>query len=214
MTSDVRPARSHCRAIARGRFSLTMMVAVIMTIGATVSGCGAPSPRDLAGYELTLPVGWRQTDADRYLVPGKALEAWEGPEGASLAIFETLPIPNATTESLLEETANRWVNLPEWSIADREMAQVGGAKVGRIEVVAPGSGDSLAPTGQGKAIDPKGRPLKPTRRLAVLIPLPDRTLYLFFHAPENAAQSLQPQWSEILASLKLKPRKSIAAAGY
>jgi len=173
-------------------------------------GCHQSDPLARCGIELRLPPTWSLVEPDRFVVPGDPLAAWVGPEGASLSLFTTLRDPGATAETILEGTANLWANSPGWSferqVVDHE--SIPGVSAARLELVAPGTGDQLAPIGRGRALPRTGdnRPLVPTRRVAFIVPRDDFTLYLFWHLPETARETLNADIQATLATLSLAHR--------
>jgi hypothetical protein len=167
------------------------------------TGCASRTPLESVEVVLQPPSGWTPVSPDRYLVPGETLAAWSGPSDSSLVVFRTLANPEGTAETLREEIVNRWSNLPEWTIASSGVETLGGAPVARIDVVAPGLGDALVPTGQGRPVAPEGREAIPTRRVALAFVRPADTIQVYWHCPESAWPELQPQWGDCLKSLRV-----------
>ena len=169
--------------------------AILSALLPSLTGCGPSDPLTRRGIELQPPPTWSPVEPGRFVVPGDPLAAWVGPEGASLTLFTTLRDPGATAETVLEGTANLWANGP-------------GLNAARLELVAPGTGDQLAPIGQGRPLPRTGddRPLIPTRRVALIVPHDTFTLHLFWHLPETAREAINADIRATLASLSLAPR--------
>ena len=98
----------------------------------------------------------------------------------------------------------RMENLPELRIVKAGVRSVGGRPAAWIEIVAPGTGDALAPSGLGKPIAPEGKRLQPTRRIAIGIPGRDQTVWLVWHAPDSAAASLATEVDAAIAKLTFR----------
>ncbi|CAN5911633.1 hypothetical protein BH23PLA1_BH23PLA1_19820 [soil metagenome] len=162
-------------------------------------GCGHSAPRS----DLVLSENWESAEPSQFLVPGEALAAWRGPEGSSLVIYRTLPAPGATAESLAKDLAHRLTNLPELRVESVGFQKIGGRRAARVEAVAPGTGDALAPSGLGKAIAPHGQTLIPTRRINLGFPEPDGPIWFSWHFPESAKETIQPQVEAALATIDL-----------
>jgi hypothetical protein len=137
------------------------------------------------------------------MVPGTPLAAWAGPEGSSLVVYRTLPAPGASADSIAEGLANRLTNLPGLSLEVKRIEEVGGLKSGRVEVVAPGTGDALAPSGVGTPIAREGITLQPTRQVTVAFPRANGPLYLTWHLPESAYAQVAPEIESTLKGLKM-----------
>ena len=180
---------------------------------ACVAGCGSSEPLREAGLALSPPEGWRRVEATAWPMPGTPLAAWKGPEGSSLVAYRTLPSPGATAESVGAELANRLVNLPGVRDLARSTPSIAGQTAARIEAVAPGTGDALAPSGTGQAIPPAGKALVDTRRVGVGFPGPAGTLWLAWHFPEAARDRLAPQVEATLKTVRLESRR-LASSSY
>jgi hypothetical protein len=137
------------------------------------------------------------------MVPGTPLAAWSGPKGSSLVVFRTLPAPGASADSLADGLANRLTNLPGLSLEVKRTEEIGGSRAGRVEAVAPGTGDALAPSGVGTPIAPEGKTLQPTRQVTVALPRANGPLYLSWHLPESAYSRVAPEIESTLKGLKL-----------
>src|SRR5206468_136750 len=124
------------------------------------------------------PASWRRVDPSARMVPGLAMAAWTGPDGSSLVVYRTLPIPGGSAATIAEGLANRLENLPGLHIRVRRTETVAGTTAARVEVVGPGSGDAMAPSGAGTPIAPAGKPLTPTHQVTLGFVRPGDTLYL------------------------------------
>jgi hypothetical protein len=168
-----------------------------------VGGCTPSGPLEQAGVALTLPSGWKPVAPTTWPVPGTPLAAWSGPGGASLVVYRSLPVPDGKAESVARGLATRLENMPGLRVEAARGETVAGLDAGRVEAVAPGFGDSLAPTGIGTPVETRG-PLRPTRRVVILIPRPADTLALVWHAPAADAARLDGQVRDTLSSLKVE----------
>lgn len=176
----------------------------LATLGlALMNGCAPGNSLDGARVEVRPPTGWTAVDKDRWPVPGTPIAAWEGPGGSSLVVYRTLPAPGGTPEQLMKALTTRLANMPELKVVEQGVAQVDGLRAGRVEFVAPGSGDRLAPTGMGQPYSPEGTTLVPTRRVYLAIPRPVDTLVFLWHAPDADAATLLKAVGETTASLKI-----------
>jgi hypothetical protein len=152
---------------------------------------------------LQPPAGWRPASVDFLTVPGKPLWAWSGPQGASLVMYQTLPIPGGSAASLADELANRLSNLPELSVVARRTETWSGQEAAHVEAIAPGTGGAWASTGTGTPHAAKGRTLVPTHRVALGFPRAADTLWIAWHYPESAHATLAPQIEATLKTLRL-----------
>lgn len=160
-------------------------------------GCEPASPLERSGVTLTPPASWKPVPVQTWAVPGSPLAAWSGPEGASLVVYrQAVPIDRPLTESsaegLLQGVANRLANLPGLTEVLRRTETWGGQPAGRLELVGPGTGDALAPSGSGTPVAPQGQELIPTRRIVVGVPA-DPAVFLVWHGPESSSEELQSQ---------------------
>jgi hypothetical protein len=179
---------------------------VIFVLTAATSGCQPGSPLKKAGIELELPSSWQPTEPARWMAPGRALAAWKGPEGSSLVIYRTLPVPGGgSAETIVESLANRLTNLPELKVLARRTEALAGTTAARVEVLAPGFGDALAPSGIGKPIALEGKTLVPTHEVTIGIPRAAGPVYLTWHAPESAFGRIAPEIEVALRGLTLSP---------
>lgn len=190
-----RPRRAAC--LARGLAARAWLV--------FVAGCQSADPLERAGVRFQASPGWKPVAATTWPVPGTPLGAWSGPAGASLVVYEALPVPGGRASTLAEATANRLENLPGLRVVARGTEEVGGLEAARVVVVAPGTGDALAPSGTGVALAPPGKVLTPTRRVVVSVPRGADTLSIVWHAPEAQSEALDAQVRAACRSLKIDP---------
>lgn len=160
-----------------------------------LSGCQPQSALEHAGVALSLPPSWKTVPAATWPVPGSPVAAWSGPEGASLVVYsQPMPrsesSPEVVAQTILTGVANRLANLPGLTEKLRRIETWGGLPAGRLEVVGPGMGDALAPSGMGVPIAPNGKALVPTRRILVAVP-GTQTIFMVWHAPESAREALE-----------------------
>jgi hypothetical protein len=133
-------------------------------------------------------------------VPGVALAAWSRPGEASLVVYRALPVPGGqSADDLAEGLVNRLSNLPGLRVVARRTELIGRVTAARVEVVAPGTGEALVPSGTGTPIAPEGIQIRPTRRVMLGVARPSDTLWLVWHAPESSADVLE---AELAATLK------------
>jgi hypothetical protein len=119
-------------------------------------------------------------------------------------VYKSLPNPGGTASSVAEALANRLTNLPELKVVAVRTESCAGSDAARVEVIAPGSGDAIAPSGTGVPVASAGGTLVPTHRVVVAIPRPADTLCLVWHAPESANAELQDQIQAILKGMRLE----------
>jgi len=131
------------------------------------------------------------------------LAAWSGPEGSSLVIYRGLPIPGGTAATIALALSTRLENLPGVQVVERRIEQLGGVAAARVEIVAPGSGDALAPSGAGTPVAPEGTSLVPTREITLGFVRPGDTVYLTWHHPESSRDRIGPEISATIDSLRL-----------
>jgi hypothetical protein len=171
-----------------------------------ITGCGG-TPLERAGVSGLRPSeGWTEVDPSRFAVPGRAIAAWSGPNGSSLVVAKLLAVPHASADTLTREMSARFENLPELRIVQASKKKIGGIESAYIEVVAPGTGDALAPTGLGKPIAPPGKELVDTRRISLGIPAASQTLWLIWHAPEASAGALTAEIEKAIKNLAIQDR--------
>ncbi|HEV3164631.1 MAG TPA: hypothetical protein VGZ22_11435 [Isosphaeraceae bacterium] len=176
-------------------------VALASVLLLLASGCEATSA--LTDLTIAPPAGWLPIDPAKAIVPGTPLAAWSGPQGSSLVLYKTLPIPQGTAATVATDFTNRLTNLPGLEVKAQRTETWGGHEAARVEVVAPGTGDALAPSGTGTAIAPKGKTLVPTHRVALAFLRPTDTLWLTWHYPDSASAEIAPQIEATLRSLRL-----------
>ena len=160
---------------------LSVAVALVL-----IAGCQPAGPLARAGIAFTPPASWRPVEPTASQVPGVPLAAWAGPDGSSLVLYRTLPAPGGSPDMIAEALANRLENLPELRLVVNRTETVGETTAARVEVVAPGTGDALAPSGTGTPIAPAGKTLIPTREVTLGFHRPDATLFLTWVRPESS----------------------------
>ena len=178
-----------------------------------ISGCFSTDPLTNAGVSLTPPDGWRPIASTTWPVPGIPLAAWSGPGGSSLVIYRSLPVPSGNPKALGEALAVRLENNPGLKVLDRRMDKLGALDASRVDVIAPGTGDSFAPSGIGAPTAPAGKSLVPTRRIVLTAVRPADTLTLLWHAPEADAAHLESSLRATLKSLKVTSSR-LATSSY
>jgi hypothetical protein len=136
------------------------------------------------------------------MVPGAPLAAWSGPDGSSLVAYQTLWVPGGSAEMLAEALGNRLENLPELKLLAKRVETVAGVPAARVEVVAPGTGDALAPSGLGAPIEPSGKSLIPTRQVTLAFARPSGTIYLTWHMPEASHDRIEQEIRAAIDSLR------------
>lgn len=167
-------------------------------------GCQPADPSARAGVTMTPPSGWTRWTEAPPRVPGRPLAAWRGPAGSSLVVYEVLPAPGEGVEPAGVDLANRLANLPGVASLSRSAAMVDGRPATRVEVVAPGDGATLAPSGLGVARLPGGGKAVATRRVAVAVAGPEATVWLVWHLPEADRATLIPQVERMLATARVQ----------
>jgi hypothetical protein len=195
----------HRPGLAARRFG----VALLLLLNA---GCQLDESLEAYGVSLAPPSGWVAEPKTTWPVPGDPLAAWSWGK-ASLVIYRGLPIPGGKAESIAEALANRLTNLPEMRVERKSTETLAGQRFARVEVVAPGTGSALAPTGIGKPVAPNGQTLIPTRRVTVGIVRGSDTLYLTWHAPESERERLEEQVDQTLHGLKIVS-SSLSSSSY
>jgi hypothetical protein len=136
------------------------------------------------------------------MVPGRPLAAWSGPHGGSLVLYRTLPVPGGDAASVAEALANRLSNLPDLKVCVRRTEHVVGTTAARVEVIAPGTGDALAPSGTGPPTAPAGKSLVATHQVTLAFVRPDETLHLTWHVPEARFQELTGEIEATISALR------------
>ncbi len=188
-------------------------VCAVVAVVCALSGCGAGAPLERAGVTVRPPADWRPVAAATWPVPGVPLAAWSGPNGASLVVYRSLPIPDGRPETLTTALVNRLEDLTALKIVSRGNEAVAGTTASRVECTASGTGDAFAPTGRGEPIVNSDKPLRPTRRVVVALLRAQDTISLVWHAPESSADALAASVRETLATLKLS-QGSLARQSY
>jgi hypothetical protein len=178
-----------------------------------IAGCQRGGRIGQAGLALSPPASWRPVASAGKVVPGVPLAAWSGPDGSSLVLYRTLWVPGGTAEKLTEALANRLDNLPGLQLLVRRTETVAGAGAGRVEAVAPGTGDALAASGMGTPLQPDGKTLFPTRVVTLAFARPAETLYLTWHMPESSYPQIAPEIEATLASLRFSASDQPSYAG-
>ena len=189
------------------------LLAVAAATLALAPGCGTAAP-GAAAPDLKLSGSWKPVDRATYLAPGTRLAAWSGPSGSSLTVYRKLPIPRGTAEQVVASMTNRLTHLPGFEVAAGRVETVAGVPAARVEVVAPGTGSEIAPSGLNKAVAPEGTALVPTREITVGFPRSDGTLFLVWRMPESAREALAPEVEATLAALALPPDRAPATSSY
>jgi hypothetical protein len=179
-----------------------LVVALLLLASA---GCGSSATLDALGISGLAPSGsWKPADPASFVVPGRAIAAWTGPEGSSLVVYRALPAPRTDAEGLVREMTTRMENLPDLRVIKAGVRTVAGVSAAWVEIVAPGTGDALAPSGLGKPIAPEGKRLVPTRRVAIGIAGRDQIVWFLWHSPESAASSLATEVDAAVAKLTIR----------
>jgi hypothetical protein len=172
-------------------------------IAALCGGCQSSAGSGGGEFHLQPPAAWQTSPVEGVTVPGTPLAAWVGPERASLVVYRALPIPGGKAASLVEELANRLSNLPDLTVVARRTESWSGQEAARVEAIAPGIGDSFAPSGTGTPVGPKGRTMVPVRRVALGFPRAADTLWITWHYPDSAQATIAPQVEATLKTLRL-----------
>lgn len=168
-----------------------------------VAGCGQSGWYGPMAVPVEPPSTWKRVEPTRWNVPGAAVAAWSGPDQSSLVVYQTLPTPGGTAAMLVESLANRMDNLPGVRIIERRTETVAGVEAARVELVAPGTGDALAPSGAGSFVAPEGRSLVATRQVTLGFPRDRRTIFVRWHAPESSYDRIAPDIAATLRSVRL-----------
>ena len=139
-----------------------------------------------------VPASWHPLTAPARQVPGVPLAAWAGPDASSLVIYRELPAPGCTPAMIAEALANRMENLPELRLVAKRTETVAGTTAARVEVIAPGTGNALAPSGIGSPKAPDGKTLIPTRQVTIGFLRPSGTIYFSWNSPESSYSRIAP----------------------
>jgi hypothetical protein len=200
--------------VPHARFPGALRAIGLGLLASLIAGCQPVGPLQGAGVNLSVPEGWKPVEPTRWMVPGRALAAWSGPEGSSFVVYRGLPAPGASAARLAEGLANRLTNLPELKILDRRELTLAGVPAVRIDLVAPGFGDALAPSGTGTPIALDGKALTPTRQATVVLARAAGPISFTWHAPEAAWPQVAPQIESTLASLSLAADSATSSSSY
>ena len=165
-------------------------------------------------HHLAPPASWRPVEPTASQVPGVPLAAWTGPDGSSLVLYRTLPAPGGSAKMIAEALANRLENLPELRLVVHRTETVGETTAARVEVVAPGTGDALAPSGTGKPIAPAGKTLIPTREVTLGFHRPDATLFLTWDDPRVVVRRIAPDIKATLETVRFTSSGKPSFYGY
>jgi hypothetical protein len=103
---------------------------------------------------------------------------------------------------IAEALANRMNNLPELKLIVKRTETVAGTIAARVEVVAPGTGNALAPSGIGTPKAPDGATLIPTRQVTLGFLRPSSTLYVSWNSPESSFGRIAPEIEATLGSIR------------
>jgi hypothetical protein len=180
----------------------------------TLCGCQNGDRLERAGIAITPPASWQPVDRRTWMVPGDPLAAWSGPEGASLVVYRTLWVPGGTAEMLAEALGNRLENLPGSSLLVKRTETAGGLTAARVETVAPGAGNSVAPSGLGAAVIEPGKNLIPTRTITLAFARNSDTISITCNLPQSSYERIAPEIQAILQSLRLSPGGAPRRLGY
>jgi hypothetical protein len=186
-----------------------------LVIGLTaIGGCQRAGRLEAAGIALRPPATWQPVDRQSWMVPGEPLAAWSGPDGGSLVVYRTLRIPGGTAEMVAEALGNRLLNLPGLKLLVKGTETVGGLAAARVEVVAPGSGDSLAASGLGTPVEQPGKASIPTRAVTLGFPRNGDTIFITWNVPQSSYDRALPEFTSAMESLRLDPGDAPRRLGY
>jgi hypothetical protein len=200
--------------VASAPFKLALSAAVLAIV--LVSGSGCLRAGRLPEQDVTLapPVPWRPVPPSTWMVPGTPLAAWSGPDGASLVVYRRLPVPGGSAAMLADSIGIGLESLPEVRVVAKESTTIAGAAAARVEAVAPGTGDALAPSVLGKPVAPEGKALVPTRQVTIAFPRPSETVYLVAHMPETAHDQIAPQIDAAIQTVRFTATGKMSSQGY
>ena len=105
-----------------------------------------------------------------------------------------------------EALGNRLDNLPGLKLVVKLRGDRRRRQAARVEVIAPGTGDALAPSGLGEPITPPGKTLLPTREVTLAFARPDHTIYLTWHVPQRSYDRIEPDIRATIQSLRFDSR--------
>ena len=168
---------------------------------------GCPSRPDL-DFAPPIPITaeWKPVSTSGSVVPGIALAAWKGPEGASLVLFRSLWIPGGDPAALAREYATRFENFPGVQVIAQGVVTVPGAgRAARIDLTGPGTGSAFVNrTGTSKPAEGDA-PEVATYRVAVALPRSQETLWLLWHFPESARERVLPSINRLFETSAASP---------
>jgi hypothetical protein len=191
-----------CVLVVRAPNKTAILSIILAASQGWISGCGPAGSLERIGVAIAPPSTWRPVKPLTWSVPGTALAAWAGPDGSSLVLYRALPVPGGTAAMIAEALGNRLENLPGLRLVVKRTEKVAGTTAVRVEVVAPGFGDAMAPSGTGSPIALDGKVLVPTRQVTLGFVRPAETLYLTWHVPESSHARIGPQIDATLESLR------------
>jgi hypothetical protein len=171
---------------------------------AVIPSCNPGTPLERSGIAVTAPASWHSVRPSTWMVPGTPLAAWSGPDESSFVVYRTLWVPSGSAEMLAVALGNRLANLPGLKLLVKRSETIAGLQAARLEVIAPGTGAALAPTGLGEA--PSGPKLVPTRQVTLAFIRPTETIYLSWHTPESSYDRIEPDIRTTLQSLRFDSR--------
>jgi hypothetical protein len=190
--------------VARPTLRNVLSTVKLAALLAVIPGCNKGTPIERAGISLAPPASWHSAHPSTWMVPGTPLAAWSGPDESSLVIYRTLWVPGGSAEMLADALGNRLENLPGLKLLVKRSESVAGIHAARTEVIAPGTGNSLAPSGLGKVIPDST--LMPTRQVTLAFIRPTETIYLTWHMPEASYDRIEPDIRATLQSLRFDSR--------
>ena len=167
-----------------------------------IAGCQPAGALERAGLAVNPPASWRAIESPTRQVPGVALAAWTGPDDSSLVIYRELPAPGCTPAMIAEALANRMENLPELRLVLKQTVTVAGTTRARVEVIAPGTGNALAPSAMGTPKAPDGKTLIPTRQVTIGFLRPTDTIYFSWNSPETSYSRIAPEIEATLGTIR------------
>jgi len=176
----------------------------LVALALSATGCGGPSPGATSSVQVDPGPGWTRISTTTPLVPGRCLAAWTGPDGSTLTLVRTLPIPRGTAEGLAAELSSRFENLPGMTREFAGVAKVGSVDAAKVVVVAPGTGGAIAASGLGTPIAPPGVTLIPTRRINLGFVRPDGAEWLIVHHPQPASPALTASIDAIVQGVTVR----------
>jgi hypothetical protein len=188
--------------VARVSITDLLPVASLVALFGVLPGCSPGAPLARAGITLAPPASWHSKPPSTWMVPGTPLAAWSGPNGSSFVIYRTLWVPRGSAEMLAEALGNRLENLPGLKLLVKRSETTGGVPAARVEVIAPGTGDILAPSGLGEPIQLPSKTLTPTRQVTLAFARPTDTICLTWHTPEQSYDRIEPDIRAALRSLR------------